>query len=274
MFKLPYNCAHFTCQQGCAQNPSSQASVVQELRTFRCTSWLSKRQRNQRPNCQHSLGHGESKGVLEKHIHMLHWLHKSSGLCGSQQIVENSWGDGNTKPLYLPPEKPVGRSRSNSLNWTWNNRLIQNWKRSTLRLYIVTLFSPDAYSQDSFWWGWKKSEKADLNFNIQKAKIMVSSPIISWQIKVEKVEAVRDFILLFSKITVDTDCSHEIERHLLLGRKAMTNLDSIWKSKDIILLTKVPIIKAMVFPVVMYRCERWTMKKVEHWRIDVFKLWC
>ena len=114
MFKLPYNCAHFTCRQGCAQNPSSQASGAHELRIFRCTSWLSKRQRNQRPNCQHSLGHGESKGVLEKHLHMLHWLHKSSGLCGSQQIVENSWRDGNTKPPYLSPEKPVCRTGSNS----------------------------------------------------------------------------------------------------------------------------------------------------------------
>ena len=103
---------------------------------------------------------------------------------------------------------------------------------------------------------------------------MVSSPITSWQIEGEKVEAVTNFIFLGSKITVDGDCSHEIKRHLLLGRKAMTNLDSMLNSRDITLLTKVHTIKAMVFPVVMYRCEIWTIKKAGHQRIDAFKLWC
>ena len=105
-------------------------------------------------------------------------------------------------------------------------------------------------------------------------KIMASGPITLWQIKGEKVNTVRDFIFLGSKITADGDCSHEIERRLLLGRKAMTNPESVLKSRDTTLQTKVCIVKAMVFPVVMYGCENWTMKKAEHQRIDTFKLWC
>ena len=108
-----------------------------------------------------------------------------------------------------------------------------------------------------------KSEKVGLKLNIQKTKIMASSPITSWEIDGETVEAVSDFIFLGSKITADDDCSHEIKRHLLLGRKAMTNLDSILKSRDITLPTKVHLVKAMVFPVVMYGCESWTVKKAE-----------
>ena len=104
-------------------------------------------------------------------------------------------------------------------------------------------------------------------------KIMASGPIASWQIDGETIETVSDFIFLVSKITADGECSREIKRRLLLGRKAMTNLDSILKSRDIILLTKVHQVKAMVFPVVMYGCESWTVKKAEHWRIDAFKLW-
>ena len=104
--------------------------------------------------------------------------------------------------------------------------------------------------------------------------IMASSPITSWHIDGEKVETVTDFVFLDSRITVDGDCSHEFKRHLLLGRKAMTNLDSMLKSRDITLLTKVCIVKAMVFPVVMYGCKSWTIKKAEHQRINAFKLWC
>ena len=103
---------------------------------------------------------------------------------------------------------------------------------------------------------------------------MASGPITSWQIDGETVETVTDFIFLGSKITADGDCSHEIKRHLLLGRKTMTTLDSIIKSRDITLLTKVHLVKGMVFPVVMYRCESWTIKKAEHRRIDAFELWC
>ena len=120
----------------------------------------------------------------------------------------------------------------------------------------------------------EKSEKAGLKLNIQKTKIMASGPITSWEIDGETVETVSDFIFLGSKITEDGDYSHEIRRHLLLGRKAMTNLDSILKSRDITLLTKVCLVKAMVFPVVIYGCESWTIKKAECQRIDAFELWC
>ena len=119
-----------------------------------------------------------------------------------------------------------------------------------------------------------KSEKVGLKFNIQKTKIMASSPITSWQIDGETKETVTDFIFLGSKITADGDCSHEVKRCLLLGIKAITNLDSILKSRDITLPTKVHLVKAMVFPVVMYGCDSWTMKKTERRRIDAFELWC
>ena len=119
-----------------------------------------------------------------------------------------------------------------------------------------------------------ESEKVGLKFNIQKTKVMASGPITSWQIDEEAVETVADFILGGSKITADGDCSHEIKRHLLLGRKVMANLDCILKSRDITLSTKVCLVKAMVFPVVMYGCESWTIKKAEHRRIDAFDLWC
>ena len=120
----------------------------------------------------------------------------------------------------------------------------------------------------------EESEKVGLKLNIQKMKIMASGPITSWQIDGETVETVADLILGGSKITADGDCSHEIKRHLLFGRKVMTNLDSIFKSRDITLPTKVHLVKAMGFPVVMYGCESWTVKKAEHRRIDAFELWC
>ena len=120
----------------------------------------------------------------------------------------------------------------------------------------------------------EESEKVGLKLNIQKTKIMASGPITSWQIDGETVEIVADFIFGGSKITADGDCSHEIKRHLLFGRKVMTNLDSILKSRDITLPTKIHLVKAMVFPVVMYGCESWTIKKAEHQRIDAFELWC
>ena len=119
-----------------------------------------------------------------------------------------------------------------------------------------------------------KSERVGLKLNIQKTKIMASGPITSWQIDRETVETVLDFIFGGSKITADGDCRHEIKTRLLLGRKVMTNLDSIFKSRDITLPTKVRLIKAMVFPVVMYGCEGWTVKKAERQRIDAFELWC
>ena len=120
----------------------------------------------------------------------------------------------------------------------------------------------------------EESEKVGLKLNIQKTKIMASRPITSWQIDGETVETVRDFIFWGSKITADGDCSHAIKRHFLLGRKAITNLDSILKSRDITLPAKVHLVKAMVFPVITYRCESWSIKKSEHRRIEAFELWC
>uniref|UniRef100_A0A8B9W564 Reverse transcriptase domain-containing protein n=1 Tax=Bos mutus grunniens TaxID=30521 RepID=A0A8B9W564_BOSMU len=120
----------------------------------------------------------------------------------------------------------------------------------------------------------EESEKVNLKLNIQKTKIMASGPITSWQIDGETVETIADFIFWGSKITADGDCSHEIKRHLLLGRKVINNLDSILKSRDITLLTKVRLVKAMVFPVVMYGCESWSIKKSELLKIDAFELWC
>jgi len=120
----------------------------------------------------------------------------------------------------------------------------------------------------------KESEKSGLKFNIQKMKIMASNPITSWHIDGETMETVADVIFGGSKITADGECSHEIKRCLFLGRKAMTNLDSMLKSRDFTFLTKVFIVKAMVFPVVMYGCESWIIKKAECWRIDVSELWC
>ena len=120
----------------------------------------------------------------------------------------------------------------------------------------------------------EESEKVGFKLNIQKTKIMASGPITSWQIDGETVETMADFIFLGSKITADGDCSHEIKRHFLFGRKVMTNLDSIFKSKDITLPTNVRLAKAMVFPMVMYECESWTVKKAERRRIDAFELWC
>ena len=119
-----------------------------------------------------------------------------------------------------------------------------------------------------------ESEKVGLKLNIQKTKIMASGPTTSWEIDGETVETVSDFTFLGSKITADGDCSHEIKRLLLLGRKVMTKLDSMFKIRDITLPTKVILVKAMVFHVVMYGCESWTVKRVEHQRIDAFELWC
>ena len=120
----------------------------------------------------------------------------------------------------------------------------------------------------------EESEKVGLKLSIQKTKVMASSPITSCQTDGETMETVTDFTFLGSKIAADGDCSHEIKRHLLLGRKVMTNLDSILKSRNITLPTKVRLVKSMVFPVVMYGCESWTIKKAEHQKIDAFELWC
>ena len=211
--------------------------------------------------------------------------------------MENSERDGNTRPPDLPLEKPICRSGSNSWNWTWNNRLVPNRKRSTSRLQIVTMLiylvcrgivrnagleeaqagikiagrniNNLRYADDTTIMAEREeelksllmkvkeeSEKVGLKLSIQKMKIMASGPITSWKIDGETVETVSDFIFLGSKITADGDCSHEIKICLLLGRKVMANLDST-------LPTKVHLVKALVFPVVMYGCESWTVKKAE-----------
>ena len=146
---------------------------------------------------------------------------------------------------------------------------------NNLRWANDTIFMAESEGElkSLFWWRWK-SEKAGLKLNIPKTKIVASSPITLWQIDGETMETVTEFILLGSKITADGVCSHEIKRHLLLERKTMTNLDSILKCREIILPTKVHVVKAMVFPVVMYRYKIWTIKKAEHWRTDAFELWC
>ena len=138
----------------------------------------------------------------------------------------------------------------------------------------TTLLAESEEELKSFLMKVKESEKPTLQLNIQKTKIMASGPITSWEIDGEKVETVSDFIFGGSKITADGDCSHEIKRRLLLGRKVMTNLDSILKCKDITLSTEVCLIKAMIFPVVIYGCKSWTIKKTENQIIDAFELWC
>ena len=161
------------------------------------------------------------------------------------------------------------------------------WGIMMCRTAFTLMQEPQMGSSRTFlicrkWRGTKKpldeSERGEWKFglklNIQKTKIMASGPIISWQIDGQTVETVSDFILGGSKITADGDCSHEIKRRLLLGRKVMTNLDSILNSRDITLPTKVHLVKAMVFPVVMHGCESWTVKEAEHRRFDAFELWC
>ena len=153
----------------------------------------------------------------------------------------------------------IARRNSNNLRYADDNTLMAESEEELKSLLVKVK---------------EESEKVGLKLNIQKTKIVASGPITSWQIDGETIETERDFIFGGSKITADCDCSHEIKRLLLLGRKAMTNLDSILKSRDITWLTKVHLVKAMVFPVVMYGCENWTVKKAEHQRIDAFELWC
>ncbi|KAF7242691.1 N-terminal EF-hand calcium-binding protein 2 [Varanus komodoensis] len=147
-------------------------------------------------------------------------------------------------------------------------RLGQSRKDPQLQMYLVVKGKSDAVKVK------EENAKVGLKLDIKKTKIMASGPLTSWQIDGEEMEVVTDFIFLGSKITTDGDCSQEIKRHLLLGRKAMANLDSILKSKDITLPTKVRIVEAMVFPVAMYGCESWTIRKAERQRIEAFELWC
>ena len=225
--------------------------------------------------------------------------------------MENSERDGNTRPLDLPLEKPVHRSGSNRIGhgttdwfqigkgvrqgcilspclfnfyaeYIMRNTALEEAQEeikiarrniNNLRYVDDTTLMPESEELRSLLVKVKEeSEKVGLKLNIQKTKIMASGPITSWQIDGETVEEVVGFIFMDSKITADGDCSHEIKRCLLLGRKALTNLDSILKSRDITLSIKVHLVKATVFPIVMYGCESWTVKKAEHRRIDTFEL--
>ena len=234
--------------------------------------------------------------------------------CVDHNKLENSEKDGNTSSSYLPPEKYVCRSRCNrtgheTTDWfqigkgvhqgcilspclfnLYAEYIMRNAGLNEAQAGIkiagrninnltyaddTTLTTENEEELKSLLMKMKEeSEKVVLKFNIQKTMIMASGPITSWQIDGETVETVADFIFGCSKITADGDCSHEIKRCLLLGRKLMTNLDSLLKSRDVILPTKVHLVKAMVFPVVMYGCESWTIKKTERRRMDAFKLWC
>ena len=164
----------------------------------------------------------------------------------------------NVRLDELQAEIKIGRRNINNLRYADDTTLMAESKEELKNLLMRVK---------------EESEKAGLKLNSKKTKIMASGPVTSWEIEGEKVEAVTDFLFLGSKITADGDCSHEIRRQLLLGMKAMINLDSMLKSRDI-LPTKVHIVKFMAFPVVMYGCESWIIKKAEHQKIDAFKLWC
>ena len=167
---------------------------------------------------------------------------------------------------------PTTKHLCNFVKWRWEVRCLWDYFRlsHSLLWWFVQIYVCTAALMKVK----EESEKVGLKLNIQKTKIMAPGPITSWQIDGETVETVADFIFGGSKITADGDCNHEIKRRLLLERKVMTDLDSILKSRDITLTTKVRLVKAMVFPVVMYGCESWTIKKAECRRIDVFELWC
>ena len=255
----------------------------------------------------------KAREFQKKSLLLLYCLHQSLWLCGPQRIVKNSSRDGNTRPSDLPPEKSVCRSRSNSWNQTWNwfqmvkavhqgyilspclfnlyaEYIMQNARLDEAQAGIKIArrnINNLRYADDTTLRAESKeelksllmkveeeSEKVDLKLSIQRMKIMASGPITSWQIDGETMQTVRDFIFLDSKITADGDCSHEIKRCLLLGRKAMTILGSILKSRNITLPTKVHLVKVIAFPVVMYGCESWTIKKAKCQRIDAFELWC
>ena len=232
-------------------------------------------------------------------------------MCGSQQTAENSETDGNTRPPDLPLGKSVCISGIGHGETDWfqiskgvrQGCILSPCLFNLYADYIMRNAGLDEaqagikiagrninnlrYADDTTLMAESKeklktllmkvkeeSEKVGLKLNIQKTKIMASGPITSWQIDGEPVETVSDCIFLGSQITADGDCSHEINRRLLLGRKVMTNLDRILKSRDITFPTKVHLVKAMFFPVVIYRCESWTIKKAECQRIDAFELWC
>ena len=272
-----------------------------------------KRKRNQRSNCQCPLDHWKSKKVLEKRLFLLSdyaktfdcvdhnklWkIRKEMGipdhltfflrnLCAGQEATVRT-GHGTTDCFQVWKGVHQGCMFSPCLfnlyaeYIVWNAGLdeaqggIKIARRNISNLLYAddtTLMAESEELKSLLMKVKEESEKVGLKLNIQKTKIMASGPFTSWQIDVT-METVADFIFLGSKITADGDCSHEIRRHLLFGRKVMTNLDSILKSRDITLPTKVRLVKAMVLPVVRYGCESWTIKKDERQRIDAFEQWC
>ena len=288
MLKLPHNCTHLTPWQSNAQNSPSQ-TVTGSFQMFKLDLEKAEEPEIKLPTSVGSLKKQESSRKTS--ISALLTMPKSD--CVDHNKLENSSRYGNTRPPDLPPKKSICRSGSNCQNWTWNNRLVPNLEKSMSRLYIIfnlyaeyimrnagldeaqagikisrrniinlryaddtTLMAESEEELKSLLMKVKEaSEKVGLKLNIQKTKITASGPITSWQIDEQTMETVKDFIFLGSKITADGDCSHEIKRHLLLGRKVMTNLDSILKSRDITLPAKVHLVKAMVFSVVIYGCE-------------------
>ena len=192
--------------------------------------------------------------VVIRRQHKDRQRHRRRTACGDRGRGQRS----NRKPRIVSPHQTAGRN-INNLRCADDTTLMAESEEELKSLLMKVK---------------EESEKVGLKLNIQKTKIMASGPITSWERDGETVETVSDFIFLGSKITADGDCSHEIKRRLLLGRKVMTNLDSIFKSRGITLLTNVHLVKALVFPVVMYGCESWILKKAERRRIDAFELWC
>ena len=303
MFKLTYNCAHFTCQRGNAQTLSSQASTAREPRTSRGTSWIQKRQRNQRSNCQHLLDHRKSKRIPEK-IYFCFIDYAKAFDCVDHKKLWNI-----LKEMGIPDhlncllrnltagQESTVRTRHRTMDQfkirkgvhqgyilspcsfnLYAEYIIQDARLDDSQAGIkiagininnlryaddATLMAESKEELKSLLMKVKeKSEKAGLKLDIQKTKIMASGPITSWQIDGETMETVTDFILGGSKISGDGDYSHEIKRRLLLGRKAMTNLHSMLKSRDITLPIKVCLVKAMVFPLLTH----WKLLELTHWK--------
>ena len=294
--------------------PGQITSTVHELWTSRCSSWIQKRQRNQRSSCQHPLDHWKCKRIPENIFfcfidctkaidgvdqNKLWKILQEMGIPDHLTCLLRNLHEGQEATVrtdhgttqWFQTGKGVGQGCILSLclfNWyaeyiMWNAELDESQAgikiaRRNINNHGYTddasLMAESEEELKSHLIKVKEDEKTGLKLNIQKTKVIASSLITSWQTDGETMETITDFIFLDSKITADGDCSHEVKRHLLFGRKAMTNLDSILKSRDITLPTKVCLVTSMVFSVVMYGCENWTIKKTECWRIDAFELQC
>ena len=307
MFKLPYNHTHYTLARLCSNFFKLGLSSMW-TENFQITSVVSKRQRNKRTHCQHSLDGGESNRVPGKHLLFLSlmtvkplavWITTNCGKFLKRREYQTtfpvSWEtcvQVKKQQLELDMEQwtgsKLGREYIKSVHChpaysiayiIWNvldeaqagikmaGRNINNLRYAD----DTTLIAESEEELKSLLMKLKEqSEKAGLKLSIRKTKIMASSPNTSWQIDAETMETMKDFTFLGSKITANGDYSHKIKRCLFLGRKAMRNQENALKSRDITLTAKVGIVKVMVFPVAMYGCEIWTIKKAEHWRVDAF----